>query len=164
MQKLNIIRLKIMKKVIAGKFLILFIFPLLISCGSNFEDIKIGDPESVQVIGFEGNYLKMNVRLPVENPTSHKIRIQEIDLKVFLNGRYIGKLLVDEAIVIKPKRQHTYDLPVKVRLSNILNTAFIMMTLKEGQHVPVKFEGKIVARSMLMSRTIEISEERKIKI
>lgn len=152
-----------MKRFYTKTLLALLFFPFLISCGS-FESIKIGDPESVQMQGFEGNFLKFNVRVPIENPTTHRIRIEEIDLKVFLNGRYIGKLIVDENIIIKPKRQHVYDLPVKVRLSNILNTAFIMMTVKKGQSIPVKFEGKVVARSMLIRKTIEVNVERKVAI
>ncbi len=152
-----------MKRIFIKVLPVLFIIPLLTSCG-NFENIKIGEPESIKVQGFEGNYVKFDVRIPIDNPTTHRIRIEEIDLKVTLNGRYIGKLFVDEDIVIKPKRKQMYDLPVKVRMSNILNTAFIMMTLKEGQHVPVKFEGKIVAKSMLIRKTIEINEERKVAI
>jgi LEA14-like dessication related protein len=143
--------------------ILIILVPFISSCGG-FENIKIGEPESLEVKGFEGNYLNVNVRVPIDNPTSHRVKIQEIDMKVFLNGRYIGKLYVDEDVIIKAGKNKMYDLAVKVRMANILNTAFIMMSLKEGQQVPVRFEGKIVAKSMLMQRTLDINEERMVKI
>lgn len=141
----------------------LFIVVLFSSCG-NFEKIEIGEPGNFNIKGFEDNYLLVNVDVPVSNPTMYRIKIKEIDVRVFLNGRYIGKLFIDEEVVIKGKENRNYELPVKVRLNNLLGTAFIMMSLKKGQSVEVKFEGAVTAKSLLLKKTVEIDDKVNITI
>jgi LEA14-like dessication related protein len=142
-------------------FLILLSSLILTSCG-DFEDIQIGEPQEFVVQGFEDNLLKISVALPVENPTLNRIKIQEIDAQVFLNNQYIGKLIVDEQVVIKPKSSNLYQLPVKVRIANILNTAFIMMSMRKGQQIEIRIEGVVKVRTLLLTKTIEINESNNI--
>lgn len=136
---------------------IVFTAILFSSCG-NFEHINIGEPNEFTVKGFEENYLLVNVNVPVENPTIHKIKIKELDIQVFLNGRYIGKLFIDEKIVINGKENRIYELPVKVRLNNLLGAAFIMMNLKKGQRVDVKFEGTVTGKTLIFKKVVEIDD------
>ncbi|HBH49941.1 MAG TPA: hypothetical protein DDX98_14950 [Bacteroidales bacterium] len=146
-----------------GFIFLLFTTLLLVSC-SNLEKIEIGDPEEVKIQGFEDNYLKVAVKIPVHNPSLHKIKIQEIDVRVYLDGRYIGKLIVDDSILVNRKETKVYDLPVKIRLANVLTTAFIMMNTKQGDQIEVRFEGKIKAKSMLISKEFPIDQSRQIVI
>lgn len=141
---------------------ILFIFPVIVSCG-NFDDIEIGEPNKVNVVGFEENFLLVDVALPVKNPTIHTIVIQNINVRVFLNDKYIGKLVLDDNIRIKPKSNSVYELPVKVRLANLLGAAFIMMNLKKGSESDIRFEGEIQARSLFFRKTIEVNENRSMR-
>lgn len=143
-----------------GVVLVLFLFS---SCG-NFEDISIDKPKNVEVLGFEDNYLKLNVDLPVKNPTIHNIRIVNMDVKVFLNEKYIGKMLVDTDVVIKRKSERIYKLPIKVRLNNLLGAAYIMMNLKDGQKINVRFEGELSAKSMFVKKTVDFNKTQQITI
>jgi LEA14-like dessication related protein len=144
-------------------FFLLLTSLFFISCGK-FEDITLGDLQNVEVAGFEDNYLKLNVEVPIENPTLHRINIKAIDVRVFINQQYIGKLIVDEQVLIKSKSSKVYQLPVKIRLANILNTAFLMMNLSNGKQVQFNFEGTVTVRTMLISREIDIKETRLVKM
>lgn len=152
-----------MGSIIKNKWLLAILLPFLVSCG-NFENIEIGEPQNIKVRGFEENYLLIDIDLPINNPTVHFINVTELDVRVFLNDRYLGKLIIDERIRLKPKQSNTYKLPVKIRIANILSTAFIMMNLKKGQEAKIKFEGKVKARSLFFFKTIEISETQKVKL
>lgn len=138
-------------------------FFLFNACG-NFDDVTIGEPTDVKVKGFEDNFLKVNVTVPVNNPTIHKIKIEKMDVKVFINDRYIGKLVIDDNLVLRGKENTLKQIPVKVRLSNILVLAFIRMSLKKGQQTEARFEGEIEARALLIKKTIKINETRKFAI
>ncbi len=144
-------------------FVFLIFFPLFYSCG-NFEEIEIGEPKEVKIRGFEDNLLVFDIGLPVNNPTLYRISIKEMDVRVFLNDKYIGKLLIDEKISIKAKKDTVYYLPVKIRLANVLGTAFIMMNMKKGSQSEVRFEGQIKARALLITKTIDIKETKKINL
>lgn len=136
--------------------------PLLVSCG-NFEQIEIGEPKDLKLRGFQDNYLLVDVAIPIENPTLHHITLREMDVKVFLNNQYIGKLLIDETVKIKPKSDEIYQLPVKIRLANILSTAFIMMNMKPGVSADLRFEGEVVAGTRIFKKSLPIKESRKVK-
>lgn len=155
---------KVLRLGMKKKYIYLFLVLIIAVSCSNYSDVILGEPEEVTVIGFEENFLKIHIAIPIENPTPYKIQILDIDTKVFLNDRYIGKLVVDENITIHRKESHIYKLPVKIRLANLFGTAFIMMTLKKGQEVDVRFEGTVTGKSMLIKKTYEINESRKIKI
>jgi LEA14-like dessication related protein len=144
--------------------LILFFSSLIFSSCGKFEDIKLGDLQEVQVLGFEDNYLKLSVSIPIENPTIHRITIKNIDLRVFINQQYIGKLVVDENIAINPISNKVYTMPVKIRIANILNMAFIMMNLSKGKLVDFSFEGNVVVKTMLITRNFEIKESRSVRM
>jgi LEA14-like dessication related protein len=144
----------------ASCFLVLL--PLVISCGS-FDDIVIGEPNEVKVRGFEENFLVVDVALPVSNPTLYPITLKDIDMRVYLNDKYIGKLMLDDKVKIKPKSSEVYHLPVKVRMANVLGTAFIMMTLKKGSSPSFRFEGEVDARGMLIKKTIHVDETKNIE-
>ncbi len=147
-----------------GKLPALLLLLILVGSCGNFENIEMGKPDEVKVKGFEDKYLLINVRVPVNNPTIHRIKITDMDLKVYLNGNYLGKLVVDEKIVIKGKERKVYQLPVKVRLNNILGATFTIMNLKKGQQVDVRFEGVVTAKSYMIKKKIELDESRKIVI
>lgn len=146
------------------RFLQLFALVTLFSACGNIENIVIGDPEEVQVKGFEDNYLTVTAKIPVENPSIYTIKIEEIDVKVFLNGRYMGKLVVDDVIKIKRKESLTYDLPVKIRLANLFGAAFVMMNMKQGQEVNIRLQGTITAKSMFITRKFDIDESKKLRL
>jgi LEA14-like dessication related protein len=137
---------------------------LAFSSCRNFEDLKLGDIQEVQVLGFEDNYLKLNVLIPIENPTIHKLSIKNIDGRVFINQQYIGKIVVDENIIIKPVSKKVYTTQVKIRIANIMNMAFIMMNLSKGKLVEFSIEGNIEVKTMLITRNFEINESRSVKM
>lgn len=148
----------------AGKIVSFLLLIFLFSSCGKFENIEFGEPQDFKVQGFEDNHLLVNVNVPVENPTIYRIKLTNIDVRVFLNGKYIGKLLIDDNVVIKGNENRIYELPVKVRLNNLLGAAFIMMNLKKGQSVEVKFEGTITAKTMLIKKNIEIDDKVNIVI
>lgn len=146
------------------KALLLLLVVLLVSSCGNVEEIEIGDPQGVKINGFEDNHLSISAEIPIKNPSMYSFKIKEMDVKVFLNGTYMGKLIVDDVIKVKRKADMVYDLPVKIRLANLFGAAFVMMNMKEGQDVLVKFEGTVKAQSMLVTREFSIEETKKIRL
>lgn len=143
------------------KFLV---FVFFFSSCTHFSDIKIGDVKNVEVRGFEDNSFVIAVKLDVDNPTMHNLKITDINTKVFINNQYIGKILSDEPIVFSKKTSAEYSIVLKVRLSNILGTAFTMMQLSAGNKVNVRLEGELTVHSFILKKKIPVNETRQITI
>ena len=104
----------------------------------------------------------MEVKVPVSNPSSHKIKIQEMELKTFINNRYVGKIICDEKIIIYPKSEELYTLNLKIKIANIFNAAILLMN-PSNQRIHVGLEGVVKAKTCLITKKIEIDEVRDIR-
>lgn len=146
------------------QFFLLGFLPLLISSCSSLEQITIGEIKNFEFVGINNNILEVKVGIPVDNPSIYPLTITHLDLRTSLNGRYIGKIILDEPVKFKSRTNQVYDLPVKVQLSNIFVTAFIMVNLKQGAVNKVKFEGTGNGKSLLIPKEIPINHEIEIKM
>lgn len=146
------------------KFLIYFIFIVFLASCGRFSEITVGEINGITINGFEENSLLVTLRVPVENPTHHKITISDFDTRLYMNSQYVGKLTSADVVVLPPKSDMAHDLVLKVRLANFLGTAIGIMNLKKGQVVNFKLEGTVTARSVLVKRKIPVNEIRNVTI
>jgi LEA14-like dessication related protein len=141
--------------------LFLIIALLSTSCG-NFSKITVGNISGVTIKGLEDNALVMAVKIPVENPTLHKITVTDFDTKVFINDQYLGKILMDDKIIFPSKSNDVYDIDLNIRLANFFGAALTIMNLRSGQRINIRMEGELTARSALVRRKVPINEIREV--
>ena len=146
-----------------GFYLCILITVGLTAC-SSFENIKIGDIKQYEIQKFEDNELKVRLVIPVENPTIFPFKIESADLRTTINGRYIGKLELDTVIKVESKKNKDYQVPVNIKISNILVTAFVMMNIKEDSEIKLKLEGIATGKSLFIRKEYIIDEEFSIKL
>ena len=143
-------------------FLVLLPF-FFISCG-DFSNITIGEITGLTIKGFEENAMIVELSVPVNNPTMHKITVSDFDTKVFMSNQYLGKVTSKEPVVLKANSFEVYDLVLEVRLANVFGTALTLMNLKSGQKVLFRLEGTVQSRALLIKRKIDINESREVTI
>jgi LEA14-like dessication related protein len=147
-----------------GKIILFLVVTVFFSSCGNFSKITIGNISGIKVIGLEDNALVVAVRIPVENPTLHKITITDFDSKVFINNQYLGKILMNDKIVFPSKSDEVYDIDLNIRLANFFGAALTMMNLRSGQRIIIRMEGELTGRSALMKRKIPVNETREVVI
>ncbi len=129
------------------------------SCGK-ISDIEIGNIESVKLNKGNSSTLNIEARIPVNNPSSHRIKVQAIELKTFINDRYLGKLTCHDKIIIKPKSNKIYTLNFDVKISNIFTATLLLMN--PHQHIKLGLQGTVKAQTCLVTKKIKIDEVRKV--
>ena len=145
------------------RFFAILLLLLLVSCKS-VEDIQFGDEENFKLIGIEDGRLKVELELPVDNPTMYPIKILSVDARTRLNGTYIGKMELADTIKIKAKSNELYIIPINIRLANIFQAAFIMSGMQSGSNVNLELEGTAKAKSLLMKKEADFKEKFLFKI
>ncbi len=149
--------------IIQRKYIYLLATIVFASC-SNFSNIRVGEVKEFTVNGFDNNALMVAVQVPIENPTIHKITVTDMDLKVYMNNQYLGKVNSVEPIILPANTNDHYNIDLKVRVANFFGAALTLMSLKNGQIINFRMEGTIGTRSMLIKKNIEIREERKVVV
>ena len=146
------------------KYFSYFLFIVFLTSCGRYSEIVVGEINGVTINGFEENSLVVTLRVPVENPTCHRITISEFDTRLYMNSQYVGKLTSSDVVVLPPKSDMVHDMVLKVRMANFLGTAIGIMSLKKGQVVNFKLEGTVTARSVLIKRKIPVNEVRDVTI
>ncbi len=136
---------------------------LLTSCGK-YNEIEIVRVSDIQIKGFDDNALQVSLKLDIDNPSLHRIKISDMDTRLFLNGGYIGKIATDTPVVLKPRSNESYPIDLRIRLANFIGTAMQLMALKTGQQVQIRLEGTVTAKTWMMKKTIAVNESRQIVI
>ncbi len=146
------------------KYFAYFIFIVFLTSCGRFSEITVGEINGVTINGFEDNALLVTLRVPVENPTLHRIIISDFDTRLYMNSQYVGKLTSADVIVLPPKSDMVHNIVLRVRLANFLGTAIGIMNLKKDQNVNFRLEGTVSARTKLIKRKITIDEVRNVTI
>ncbi|NBC83708.1 MAG: hypothetical protein GVY19_10035 [Bacteroidetes bacterium] len=138
-----------------------FIF-LLSSC-NNFTEVELTDIKKVEFKGFKDNAAQVFMELEIDNPNKMSFTIDALDLKVFANDRYLGRLQANEAVKIMRKTKATYPVNVQIRLANILTGASMFMAMRENGQAHLKVEGTLKAHSFLWKKQIRVLEEKTVQ-
>jgi len=145
------------------RFLPFFLLLIIVigSCGK-ISQIQVGEVNTFNIRGFEGNALVVELMVPVKNPSGHNISITGIDAKLSINNNFLGIINSMDTIKIPRKSAAVYNLVLYVRLANPLGAALTVMNLHKGQNINVKIDGDLTVKSGLISKKIEIREERNV--
>ncbi len=149
------------------RFLHFFILGIIvttaISC-SEFENIDVGEIQDVNFNRFSGREIEFEVIMPIDNPSALRFRIVNVDLDVYVNNEYFGKITNVDNVSVPSRSNEMYSFPMKVELSNILKGALSMYNFYLDRQAEVVIKGKISARSFPFTRSINVDEKTNLRL
>lgn len=99
------------------------------------------------------------------NPNKIKIKLKNVDLNLFLNDQFIGKIVQSEIVKIKGKSH--FDIPLELAFSlkesdiNILSSLISLLT---NQNVLLKMNGHIKANVLCLPFKVKIEDTQEFSI
>lgn len=148
-------------------FLRLLVFCIFIagvaSC-SGFESIEVGEIEDVRFGNFAGRAVEFEVLMSIENPSSFRFRISDVDLDVYVNNEYLGKITNVDNVLIPSRSEELYAFPLKVEFSNILKGALSMYNFLIEREAEIVVKGAINVRSFPFTRSMRVDEKTSLKM
>lgn len=133
----------------------------LISC-AGLENIDVGEIEDVNFHRFADRSIEFEVIMPIDNPSWFRFRIISVDLDVFINNEYVGKITNVDNVLIPSRSCELYSFPLKVEFSNILRGAISIYNIFIYRQADVRVMGRISARSFPITRSLNVDETTKI--
>jgi LEA14-like dessication related protein len=151
-----------MKRAIKIISLILAVF-ILASC-SIYKSVDIGDVNNVDFKGMKDNKFILNLAVPISNTNGYKIKIKSMDLDLKINGSYIGKMTIENEIVVPPKSDEVQEFPIVIVVRNPLASMATMYKMRNSKSFDMEMEGTIKVKALLKSKTIKVSEKQRVKL
>lgn len=137
-------------------FISLLLF--LTSC-SLFQDVKIKGVSDVSP-RLENKDIYLEAKLQVENANFFAIKVKQSDLKISIDEKELGALLLEEKILFKRKSDAIYPLKLKVKLAD--GAMFLMLRNAFKKEITLKIKGTVKGSALGIPKTIQVDEVKTI--
>jgi LEA14-like dessication related protein len=132
---------------------------LLSSC-LEFDDVKFKGIESVKFPKIDQKEILIDLNLKLDNPNNYKIKIKPSVLDVYIGGKLMGKVKIDEKFVIKRKQENSYSTQLICTLED--GVLFSLMKFATMTEISVRFKGRVKGTVYGISKKIDIDETKKM--
>jgi LEA14-like dessication related protein len=95
---------------------------LLGSCVS-YDDISYQGFDNVQMTRQGKGHLTLGFDLKLDNPNNYNVKIKSSDIVLYIGGKELGQLHLNNAFTIEKKSQQSYPLSFDVRAIDLVKTA-----------------------------------------
>ncbi|MBL7982656.1 MAG: LEA type 2 family protein [Flavobacteriales bacterium] len=135
---------------------------LLASC-SSYDEVELKDITNVEVLRMDGKQVALRVDALVNNPNGFKIHVEDPDVDLYLNDRFVGKGLLDSALVLDRKSTKVY--PVYLH-ADLQGGAVLFMLLGGALSGELKLgaKGTVAGRSGMLKKRFPFELEETIDL
>lgn len=138
-------------------FLLVLLAICLISSCAHPKDLVYQDIQHFKVDQLALSKSTLSLDIKMFNPNTYGMKLKNADLDVFINNRYLGKMMMDTLFSIPRLESFLLPVSIQVDMKNILPNALQLLLdnevtvklqghVKVGKHiyvtVPVNYEGK----------------------
>lgn len=125
-----------MKKLIALSSLV-----ILVACAP-FKEPEFKSYDGVEMGKMDGEKISFTLKSTVENPNFYALKVKPCKLEVFIDGKKMGDLYLDEKLKLKGKRETTIAAPMHVELESGALMKMMGVALKDTIHLQLKGDVK----------------------
>ncbi len=141
------------------KLLFVILLGLLLASCSSYKDIRIEKVTNVTLKEFSGSTAYVDITLLVNNPTHSKVCLRKLDLDINRFDSKFAHVESLEKVEVPAKSQIEKTVQLKIRISNILSSGFMLLTRKLN---PDDFtaNGYVKVSSFPFSKKIKIENQK----
>ena len=143
----------------------LFFLPLLFpltSCFS-YKQVELKDITNVAVEKMDAKGIAVRVSALIHNPNGYRIHVLDPDVDLYLNDTYIGKGILDSALVLERKATNVYSVPLHADLQGDL-LMLLLFGAMNGGDLKLGAKGSIVGKAFLLRKRFPFELEEKIQL
>ncbi len=135
---------------------------LFASC-SSYQEVVLHEVAGAELLGMDAKRIAMRVDARIENPNSFRIHVEEPDVDLFLNDRFVGKAVLDSALVLERKATSVYPIHLHADLEGGPLLAMLITSALSGQ-VKVGAKGTVAGRSGALKKRFPFEVEQVIDL
>lgn len=141
--------------------------PLLLLLGlascSSYEEVELKDITHVEVLRMDGKQVALRVDALVNNPNGFRIHVEDPDVDLYLNDRFVGKGMLDSTLTLERRTTRVYP----VYLYADLEGGPLMLMLLGGAltgELKLGAKGTVAGRSGMLKKRFPFELEETIDL
>lgn len=134
----------------------------LASC-SPYKEVELTDITQVEVLSLTPKAVALRVDARIDNPNGFRIEVAEPDVDLFLNDKFIGKGVLDSALVLEKRKAQVYPVYLHADLQGGPIMAMLLTSLFSGE-VKIGAKGTVAGRSGAIKKRFPFELEQVVKL
>lgn len=131
---------------------------LLITACMSLDEPQIRRIDNITYKGISDDGLNLEAKISLFNPNTKTIKVHNADLDIFLENSIIGKITVDQLIILEPQKETQCKFSVKIDPAAKNKLSFKMIGKIIHKDVPISFKGTIRVQTGIFKKTVAINE------
>jgi LEA14-like dessication related protein len=124
---------------------------LLTSC-LNYKEVALVDIANVEVEKMDAKGVYVRVDALIDNPNGYRIHVLDPDVDLFLNGKFVGKGVLDTALVLDRKSSRLYSVPMHADLQGGSLVMVMLSGALNGGKYLLGAKGTVVGKAGLIRK------------
>jgi LEA14-like dessication related protein len=147
------------------KLLTLLIGIILLSSCKFYKDVNVYEVQDVRVKEFSHEMVRAEVDVKVDNPNWYKIKVKESQIKLSINGDYIGIMELDSSLVVPKKSTSVQTIAISTDYADA-QTNFLQNTLMLlfAKSVLISAEGHVVGKALIVRKKMPVKLEKQVDL
>lgn len=146
-----------------NRFALIATLALLAASCSPYKEVELTDITQVEVLSLTPKAVALRVDARIDNPNGFRIEVAEPDVDLFLNDKFIGKGVLDSALVLEKRKAQVYPVYLHADLQGGPIMAMLITSLFSGE-VKIGAKGTVAGRSGAIKKRFPFELEQVVKL
>ncbi len=137
------------------------LFVLFFSSCLSYEQVELQDITNVQVDQLDLKGIAVRIDARINNPNGYKIHLLDPDVDLFINGKFIGKGILDTALTLQKRSTQIYSIPIHAEVAPGSLLGLLLSGTLNSKSVKLGAKGTVVGKAFLVRKRFpfELEEE-----
>lgn len=143
--------------------LLLLSLPVLLTSCTPYKQVELKDITNIQVKRLDAKGIAVRVDALVENPNNYRIHVLDPDVDLYINEKFVGKGLLDTALVLDKKSTRVYSVPMHAELQGGNLLMVLLAGALNGNEVKLAAKGTVVGKVGLLRKRFPFEFEEVVR-
>ena len=147
------------------RYSFIFLLPIILASCLQYEEVELKSFDGVMLKGISSQNIEIEASATILNPNDYNIKIKDPNIDVYLEGHKIGKLDLDETLVLEKNSKKTYTIPIRTSLDTELGSILpLMFTVFTKDKVLMQAKGDFKASAKMLSKRVDVDIEQEVDL
>ena len=117
------------------------------------------------LVGLSPSTLSLEVSATIENPNKYKIKVQDPDIDIYLEGNKVGKLQMDAPLTLQKDTTMQYTVPIHTELDGALGSIFpVLLGVMSSNTIRFGAKGTFKGSAKMISKRIDVDIDQEVDL
>jgi LEA14-like dessication related protein len=137
-------------------------FSVSLAACTSYEQVELKDITNIKVDRMDAKGIAVRVDALVHNPNNYRIQVLDPDVDLYVNGKFIGKGILDSTLILEKNSTNVYTVPMHAELQGGALLMVLVSGVFNGNEVKLAAKGTVVGKVGLLRKRFPFEFEERV--